>query len=371
MATVLALPEELTRQFYAWERRGRGWQVWEHRVELEPPFRPCYYYLPNSEPDEDAGRRHTWLSRLTQQLFGAGRPNGHRVESEPSVPPEPEPEYVLDEEAIVEYEVTLPSSTEVDKSTVEQLLLNLSYCSGPIAFEVVGTSKGIHIQYACQQRDAAQLGQQLQAHLPEAVIRERERGLADLWRSGAGHESVVVDFGLSQEFVRPLRTFRSFAADPFTGIVAALSNLRENEVGVFQVLFAPTRFPWAQNVFYAVTDTEGGSFFADAPEMPALAREKISLPLYAAVIRVAAVSLSHGRSMEIARGVGSALTQFDNPASNELIPLANDEYPDHLHERDLLARQSRRSGMILNTDELVCIAHPPSAAVNIPKLRAF
>ena len=28
----------LTRDFYAWEQRGRGWQVWPEPVELEPPF---------------------------------------------------------------------------------------------------------------------------------------------------------------------------------------------------------------------------------------------------------------------------------------------------------------------------------------------
>lgn len=365
-AGMLALPEELTRQFYDWERRGRGWQVWEYPVALEPPFRPCFYYLPDAPADEEAGRRHTWLSRLTRNLLGRGKRN------EPIEPafilPEPEPEFVSEDGEIVEYEVTLPASADVDKSVSEQLILNLSYCVGPIGYEVVGAADGIYLQYACQERDVALLEQQLHAHLPEAVIRQRNKGLERAWRESRGRESVVVDFGLCHEFVRPLRTFRTFAADPFTGIAAALSRLRSGEIGIFQILFAPTRAPWAQNVFYAVTDTEGGSFFADAPEMPTLAREKISLPLYATVIRVAAKSSSYDRSMEIARGLGSALAQFGNPGSNELIPLSNDEYPDRLHERDLLTRQSRRSGLILNSDELVCIAHPPSAAVQVPKL---
>ena len=33
----LTQAERLTAQFYKWERRGRGWQVWEYPVELEPP----------------------------------------------------------------------------------------------------------------------------------------------------------------------------------------------------------------------------------------------------------------------------------------------------------------------------------------------
>ena len=34
--------EQLALQFYQWERRGRGWRVWRHPVELEPPFVPFY-----------------------------------------------------------------------------------------------------------------------------------------------------------------------------------------------------------------------------------------------------------------------------------------------------------------------------------------
>jgi hypothetical protein len=48
-----ALPEtpaqRLTRQFYAWESRGRGWQVWPYAVDLEPPFVAVYLPLRPSE----------------------------------------------------------------------------------------------------------------------------------------------------------------------------------------------------------------------------------------------------------------------------------------------------------------------------------
>jgi hypothetical protein len=43
-----------------------------------------------------------------------------------------------------------------------------------------------------------------------------------------------------------------------------------------------------------------------------------------------------------------------NPTGNELVPLENEDYPDDAHEDDLLKRCSRRSGMLLNSDELVC-----------------
>ena len=368
-STALSLPEELTRQFYEWERRGRGWQLWDVPVELEPPFRPCYYRLPSPETNADAGRRQTWLSRLVKLFVSDGNRGREENDGEDdaSLLLEPEPELDLHDEPIAEFEVLPPPDTAIDKTAAERLILNLSYCGAPIAYEVVGTSDGIRAQYACRESDSDQVQQQLQAHVPDAMVGRRGQALKDQWRSR--NASVVVDFGLSQEFIRPLRTSRNFAPDPLIGVVASLSQLRQSEVGVLQVLFQPTRAAWAQSVFHAVTDSEGGSFFVDAPEMVSLAREKISLPLYAVVVRVAARSASHARSMEIARGIGAALAQFALPGSNEFIPLTNEDYPDGLHESDLLFRQSRRSGMILNSDELVSIAHPPSESVRVPKLR--
>ncbi len=45
------------------------------------------------------------------------------------------------------------------------------------------------------------------------------------------------------------------------------------------------------------------------------------------------------------------------------IPLKNDDYPFEDHINDVLCRQSRRSGMLLSSDELVGFVHLPSSAV--------
>ena len=38
--SMIPIDEELTEQFYSWERRGRGWQLSPCPVVLEPPFAP-------------------------------------------------------------------------------------------------------------------------------------------------------------------------------------------------------------------------------------------------------------------------------------------------------------------------------------------
>jgi len=45
--------EVLTEQFYAWEKRGRGWRVGDYPVALEPPFRPFYGHYVSAEPIPD------------------------------------------------------------------------------------------------------------------------------------------------------------------------------------------------------------------------------------------------------------------------------------------------------------------------------
>jgi len=87
------------------------------------------------------------------------------------------------------------------------------------------------------------------------------------------------------------------------------------------------------------------------------------------VVRVAAQSPRGKRAWRIAQGIGKSLRQFADAASNELMPLANDDYDDEQHARDVVARQSCRSGMLVNCDELLSIAHLPSASARSPKLK--
>jgi hypothetical protein len=357
--------ERLTAQFYEWERRGRGWQIWDCPVELEPPFRPFLYHYTEPGPAVDDARTPTILSGLIDGIL--------RRSSAPAIPApvieerESTPELFFAEEPLVEFHVTLPSGTKIVKDAAERVLVNLTYASAPVAFEVVGTEGAIVTQFACLEPDRAQLAQQLLAHFPEATITEHDQFLEELWDEQ--QTSVIVDFGLSRECMLPIRTFRSFDVDPLIGIAGALADLRTGELGLLQVLFQAARNPWAESMMRAVTDNEGHSFFADAPEMVSLAREKTAQPLFAAVLRVAAFSDTEARAWAIAKALGGALMQFANRAGNEFIPLTNDDYADHDHAEDVRARRSRRSGMLLNLDELASLAHLPSASVRVPQLK--
>lgn len=348
------LPERLTEQFYAWEIRGRGWQEFPNPVALEPPFRPFPgYFLP---PTPDDGHRATFLSRL----IAPPRPQVEAPEIE-----EPEAEAFDSDEPLVECLVSLPSGEAVSPASAERFLLALSGAELPLAFEIVGLPEEMRVALVARRRDAGLLGNQLRAFFPEVSIEEAPEGLREAWNRTAG-ESVALTFGLAREFMLPLASFRSLDPDPLLPVFGALAELDPGEAGVVQILFERVREGWAESVMRAVHSPRGEPFFADYSELTKAAKEKVSRPLYAACLRLAAKSRTASGAWRIIRDLAGALTHFGEPAGNELLPLAR-EGEEALS--DLLERTSRRPGMILGSDELAGLVHLPSASVMLPKLR--
>jgi hypothetical protein len=367
-----SLAEELTANFYRWEKRGRGWQVWDYPVEIEPvydPFRSAFLPL---RPAVDDGRKPTFLGGLIEKIWNritSSRETNEGGSRQFRAPGDAEPESSVLRGTSVIREIRLSPlpDQKVTLDNAERFLWNLKGCSYPVAFEILGTPDSICVQFVCREPDVLHVRRQLSAYLPDLVLYDEGKGLDEVWEEAK--PSVIVDFGLSQEFMRPLRTYKNFDPDPLTGVIAALEDLDKDEMGLLQVLLQSVRNPWVEDIVRSVTDWEGRSFFADSPEMVHLAREKAEKPLFAAVVRVAVQSPVTVRAWEIARALSSGLTQFDNPHSNELIPLTNEDYDNFDHEQDVLFRQSHRTGMLLNSQELVAFVHPPSASVRTAKLR--
>lgn len=359
--------EALTRQFYDWEMRGRGWQVFDRPVELEPPFRPFFgHFVSTPTQLVDDGRRQTSLSSFVGGLF--------KAPAAPTavLPPddaEPEPEYLDDSSRLIEVRAVLPPETKITKDAAAQFLMSLGHVSRPASFEIIGTSDTIVVQLTVAQSDRQQMREQLQAYFPEALLSEHDGYFDALWDTTGAKATAVVEFGLSKEFMRPLRCFERFDPDPLAGLIGAMSELASLETAIFQVLFVPVRKRWPENIVRAVTDDAGDSFFIDDPAMAKLAAEKISSPLFAAVVRVAAQSPKSKRAWHIAQGIGKSLRQFSEAASNELMPLSNEAYDERQHTDDVVARRSCRPGFIINRDELVSLIHLPSASARSAKLK--
>jgi hypothetical protein len=355
--------EHLTEQFRRWEIRGRGWRVFDEPVYPEPPFCPFHgHYLPDA-PAIDDGHRPTFLSslvgRLNQKTRGQPPPPILEAENEPEAEP-------LIREPLVELQTSLPAKLDISPEAFAQFLRNLSLCREPIAFEIVGAPGRVGVQFAAEPGDAPLVRRQLQAYFPEVAFQPCEGTLEASWESCESEEILIVEFGLEREFMFSLRSGK---LDPFIGMIGALAELQPGDIGLFQILFEPARDEWTESIVRSVTGGEGKPFFVNIPELTTAGENKVKSPLYAAVVRIAVKSRTYEGVIQLARDLAGSLRVFSNPEGNRLIPLNNDGYPLVEHIADVIRRQSRRSGMLLNSEELIAFVHFPSSAVRSPSLQ--
>jgi hypothetical protein len=352
--------EHFSEQFKKWEIRGRGWQVFPQPIFPEPPFVPFRFRAMTETPAVDDGRRPTFLSNLARKL---ARPTPEPPPS-PIEPEEEEPGPTpLVRDSQVEFQASLPDKLDVPKEAFEQFLLNLSLCREPIAFEMLGTHKKVTTQFAAAATDGLLLRRQLQAFFPEAVFIPGEGNLESAWNATTGNEMLAVEFGLEREFMFPLQSGK---LDPFIGIIGALAELQPGELGLFQVLWQPVRERWAESILASVMNQDGKPFFVNAPELTGAAENKVARPLFAAVVHIMVCAEDFDRVLQLASDLAGSLRVFSNPNGNALIPLQNEDYPFEDHIEDVLQRQTRRTGMLLNSDELTGFVHIPSSAVRSP-----
>jgi len=357
------LTEQLTIQFYEWEQRGRGWDVWNFPVYPEPPFVPFFFHN-ISNPMIDDGRKQTFFSSLIDDILE--KFNSSQSNQSQSIKQEQEvtPQSFIRHGDIQEIQVSLPHDKNLKAEYFEQCLITLP--TSLISFEIIGSKENITIQFACRKSDISHITQQLKAYFPECILTIANNSFPNLFNS---NECAVVDFGLSDEFMRPIKTYNTFIPDPFTSLLGAMEQLEDDEIALFQVLFSPAEKPWAPSIVRSVVNYDGDSFFADAPEMVKFAHEKCSHPLFAVNIRVLGKGETISRSWDIARSLIGSIGVYEAHNSNKLIPLINDDYNLQDHITDVIERQTHRSGMILNIAELISFVHFPSVTIESQKLR--
>lgn len=361
---MTSLSEHLAKQFYAWEQRGRGWQVYGYPVVLEPPFRPFIGYIPFPGAGHDDGRKAGLLESVWCAMGGKTadppRVQVHQFD-------EPEPDVDPEEEDCLELQIRLPSAVDITPELSEQLLSNLLASQQKIGFELLGIGPEIILQFVVPESHAGDLRASIETYIPDIVVASRAT-LRTAWETNSFDETVVVDFGLSNEFLLPLATPRSFKIDPLLGFLSTLEALDEHELGLVQVLFEQARQPWGRTAVGWLTGTDGAPIFPDSKGLLAGAAEKFSRPAVAAVVRVAGRAEDRERAWGVVRRLGGALAQFSG--ANELIPLAAEGCDPFDQEHDLLRRRTHRGGMLLSTAELAGLVHVPASSVRTEQVRA-
>lgn len=343
------------RQFYHWERLGRGdLPVSEYPVSLEPPFAPFPGYHRPVPATVDDGSRSTFLTRVADAfrppVWEEGEGERFRVEFD-----------FHEEQEVVEISVELPADYSPGREASDALLGQLADCKGPVTLEVFGNAETVKVQFAASPDDAEILIGGLRAYFPEAVFVYAEEELISAFKKADPQEVTVLDCGLGREFYFPLA---AASIDPFVGLVGALSELSPGEFGMFQVLFQPLAKPWRESVFDTLFDEEELPHPWIAPELAECADEKLKQPLFAVVVRLCSGSGDVVRVWRNMTKMAGPLRLLADPEGNCLIPLENGEnYPNERHLQDVFSRQSHRFGMILGQEELLGLVHLPSEEV--------
>ncbi len=336
--------EYATWQFYDWERLGRGWLLCEKPIHLEPTFYPFFHHgLPVSTVTKDDGGGH-----LFSKLLGAFKKKKPLEIAEPEesifIP------YLLEkDEPKVIYRLSIPRSAKVEVQETLELLVMLSDTSYPVSFEIISAKGRITIQMVCRESDAALVSSQVRSYFPECTVQKKEDKLLETINLLG--EVVASEFALTGEFMLPLAMADSFKFDPHIGLFAALETLEHNESAIIQVMFQGVVNPWAESIMRSVTDSEGGAFFADAPEMVKLAREKVSEPLFAVVTRCIVLSTTGDRAFNAEERIAKAVCRMCASPHNSFINTGiKIDYTEF--GQDMVDRRTHRHGVLLNYERV-------------------
>jgi hypothetical protein len=344
--------EALVSHFYEWELRGRGWLLFDEAIQLEAPFYPFFGHY-TSMPYIDDGARSTFLSTIAD-LFR----KPHVVPDIPAPVLPPIEPFLLEPDTLRVFGIGIPHGVNVTPARMEQLLTTLIQCTGQLSLEIIANHEAITLQCACSSLDYPLIRAQVQAHIPEAIIREEDMlAINDT-------SFYTADYGLSEEFMRPLAMA---GQDWYVALFALCELLQQGEQIAMQMLIAGTVNNWAESIMRAVTINGKESFFADAPEMPTLAQEKITAPLVAATLRVYTQAHSLARAQTLLQQLHTILVSGTASKHNQLLALSDAGYDAETRIDDIELRQSRRLGMLLNVREVATIFHVPSPAVHSTK----
>lgn len=357
----LSKAEYYTYQFYTWELRGRGWYVTDDPVHLEPPFIP--FFRQEFRPGYiDDGKRPTLVSSFIEKFRRKKKEPVEEIEILDYE--ELEPFIYSEAPSLHALQVKLPKERKITPERMKALIIMLSQSVTPVSFEILGNAKEIILQFVSG--DVYTIETYIKAYFPECTLLQSDKYLEDILMPNV--QTTVVDFGLQQEFVRPIQIHKNYVIDPLTGVFGILEQLQDGEHGGIQILFQGAVNEWSDSIFRGVALSDGSSFFADEPDAPKLAIDKIQSPLFGATIRAFSQAEKPDDSLLIVEKIGYTLINASRSATNQLIPLPTEAYDFQTRINDIYLRQSHRLGMLLNADELCTLLHFPSENIVSKKL---
>lgn len=220
--------EQSVLHFYKWEYLGRGYQVYNYPINLEPSFEPFKYYYPPHKNVDD-GVVPNLFTRLKNTFFPVGETN-HEEFKEQKLIPEP----IKYDKKLVLLGLNIPNQASINFFQNIAFIRSLCGSKEFLSFEINASFDSINIQLACSKFDQEYVEIQLRAYFDFIEIEELpfHNFNLDLDRSIA-----IVDFGLEHEFLFPFSLGESSKHDPLVSFFSQCKSLMENDRLILQILF--------------------------------------------------------------------------------------------------------------------------------------
>jgi hypothetical protein len=354
---INSLSKKYTQHFYDWQTPFQGLAVNDSPVAIAPTFVPYVYPNFGKPVQHDDGR----LPTLGENIVDVAKKIFAFFSKEETVVPELQKPVIVNVPELISYTVFLPLESKNRMHEFEQLLMLLSQATAHIAFEIVAQKGVIHLQITCAKTDSAIIQALFKVHFPLAVLQQNNDLLQCLKEEQQGIR--IIELGLTEEFIRPLKFASEHETEPFVGLFGMLELLQEHELAVIQILLRHSSAPWKESIMRSVVTPTEQSFFGNAEEMIPCAKKKAGSPLFGCVLRIIVKSTTVNRSKYLSSHIGNVVAQLSSSPVNSLFILSNDEYNPDTQIVDACHRQSCRSPMLLNSQELMSFVHFPSDAV--------
>jgi hypothetical protein len=362
------LQDRLLDEFLRWDALGRGHTAWDACVVPEPYFVPFPGHGAFTERQgfADEGLCDGLVSGFLRRFREPVPPSPAQDDPFFSADSGEAPDFLRedDEPDLEEALWTVPDSVKWKLSDFEPFLYSLGGAARPVCFEILAVDGELSLQWVADRDDRSAVSDAIsnlpfgstlewrKDHLASTIF---EKKLPLLWSR---------DLALERPFVLPIRS--EFPADPLAEVLSRLAELGSDALGIVQVRFQPCTNPWAESMFRLATTSEGKPFVLDGVSFLDETKAKCRKPLYAATIRIAVLGDSEEALEGLCQSVVRPFSRFDDDNGFVLADDYDLSFEDTIFE--LINRRSRRSGMILNGDELLCLVHPPAAGAGSPAL---
>lgn len=355
----MTIEERIVYEFYQWEKRYRGYQLFPYPVNLEVPYTPFERKISSPPKKIDDGLVKPWWSKILSKRKEAGT---SEIDQE-IIFPDPNKYNYQDDLHVIR--ITVPRNSDIQYIASKEFLICLSLTQEKVSFEIICTGESINVQIVCSPHDVVWIESHLAMYFPEFNYHSGQQ--FDIPFNPDGPQIAAIDFGIEQEAMLPITTTETFHKDSLASLFALFESIPAKASCMFQICFKGVDAPLRRDFLIAAHDGNGEAFFSDFPEISNETYKKVESDLVSVTMRLAVQGTNDEHTTFIAHQLINSLNQTSKGTYNQLIPLGNERYDYDNHIRNILYRTSNRCGFALSINELITFVHFPTKQINSEK----